>query len=134
MSRAQITGIAIIWGVAVLLTLTSAIDIVHAALLAVCGSAAVLIRLGQPADTAALPPLPAPKHAGAHGDLSALAWGMFDIDGSVSSRPIARVRALADTRPDLQAAIDNHPHPSAGQVIKWLDAIEKAQGDSNASS
>jgi len=133
MIRSQIISVVAIWVVAGVLIVTGAIDPAHAALLAACISAAVFVRLDQPAESPILPSLPTPKHAGAHGDLSAMAWGMYDVGGSVSSRPLARIRALAAGLPNLQAAIDSCPHPSEAQVKGWLKIIERAQGASIAS-
>jgi len=129
MTKPKITGVIVIWVVACVLTVTGALDPAHAALLATCGTAAVFVRFDQPASLPLLPSLPLPKHAGAHSDLSGLAWGMFDIDDAVSDRPVARIRALA---PDLQDEIDSCPHPSVGRVKRWLHTIEQTQGASNA--
>ena len=127
MTRGQIGAVAAIWAVTLLLAVLSVLDAPHAALLAACATAAAVLRPDQPSGVANLPPLPPPQHAGAHGDLADLAWRMYDVDGSVSDRPMVRVRALTHDLPGLQAEIDSCRHPTSAQVLQWLDTIKKAQ-------
>jgi len=73
--------------------------------------------------------LPYHTHAGAHSNLSDLSWTIIELDGTVSSRAVVRVRALADGVPALEPlcrTIDANPHPTPAQVIRWLDIIEGA--------
>jgi len=127
----RVVAIAVIWAMAAGLMISNILDAPHAALLAACATAAVLVRPGQESDVANLPPPPYYRHPGAHGDLADLSWCVFDIDGAVSDRALVRVRALAVGTPRLAAlrrVIDSCHHPSAHQVIGWLEIIKQEQG------
>lgn len=81
------------------LTLTGVLDLLHAALLVVAVTAAVLLwrRLDDGAE-AAWPDLPQDRREGARNDVSELGWATFTRSGAVGERVLRRVRALAAAR------------------------------------
>jgi len=124
MSKVVLTCLT--WVLALALILTRTLDPVHATLLAGCATAIILLWPGILPDIPRLPDLPHHSHPGARRDLSNLSWSTFEMDGRVTPKVQARIRALTEGRPHLDSlrdVIDETPHPTPTQVLDWLDII-----------
>jgi hypothetical protein len=129
--RARLVGTAVVWVLAVLLWLTGALDVVHAAMLAAAVTAIVLAWPGDLPAPPELPPAPDRKAAGERPEVARLSWRLRDADDRISPRVIALVRDLAADE-SLRQRIDSTPVPSRAQVMRWLDAIDSQSTEQGA--
>lgn len=128
--RTKLLTSGIGWAIALLLALTRVLDAAHAVQIAAVVMALAFVWPTDTAVAAVLPPAPNHSHAGERAEVSHLSWSAIDIDGKVTSRVVSRVLSLASDNPSLEPlrrTIAETPHPTRGQVIGWLNEIDRDQ-------
>ncbi|MFC8599308.1 hypothetical protein [Isoptericola sp. NPDC057191] len=129
------------------LTVTGALDLLHAALLVVVVTAAVVLwRRLDDGDETPWPDPPADEREGARNDVSELGWATFTRSGAVGERVLQRVRELATARlsaagvdlstgegrdtaarllgSDVVSGLTSRRQVTREEVHRWLDAVE----------
>jgi len=125
----RFVAVVVAWVIAAVWAVFRMLDAPHSLLFAAVATAVIVAWPRYQADIPLLEPLPFRTHAGARSDLSHLSWIVLDRDGAVSPRAIARVRAVTEGRPSLDAlrdTIDTTSHPTVTQVTKWIEIIKGA--------
>lgn len=137
------------------LTLTGVLDPLHAALLVVVVTTAVVLwRRLDDGDEAPWPDVPQDRREGARNDVSELGWATFTRSGAVGDRVLRRVRGLATARlaergvdlatpggteaasrllgPDVVDGLVARRSVSRVEVHRWLDAIDTVPSPTTA--